>query len=84
LSTAAATATTAATAATASRRWRRRRWRREPGVHQRIIIRTGVDHAGEGFAVPINDKKNLIPSRTVRSPVSDPGTLQRVAFLSGR
>jgi hypothetical protein len=42
-------------------------------------VRAGVDDAGDGFAVPIEDDEHGLAVRLVRLPDTDPRALERMA-----
>src|SRR5215510_13222351 len=52
-------------------------------VLDRCIVGSGVEHAGDGFAVPVEDEDDVVAVRLGRSPRAQPRSFQGMPFLRG-
>src|SRR5262245_42874758 len=54
------------------------------GVERRVLDRdvvgAGIDRPGNRFAIPVQDDEDVVAMHLARTPRSDPGPLERVAF----
>src|SRR5690606_34646525 len=55
----------------------------ERGARDRDVVGARIDDAGDVLAVPVEHEQHVLAVHVVAGPGSEPGALQRVAFLRG-